>query len=240
MSYKGTLRTLKNQQQRMLNTFVREKWGDIPNELEVKLKSLKAWGFDLLSGIKGGESCVFVADEDDKRKKGDIYEEQGETCEVKEVIENLPKGSKIVINVELEDRRGMIKAYFKQEDGRENLLFSLPSAELLLVYFKKRGYDNLLKAFHSCGLTTEFIQKNGDQGKAYDFDELPPEMRRALREAWDLIRKKTKVGRFTLSYFGKNKDNKNRYIVSWVVPTIYLFDVEIAENLNKLLKILDK
>ncbi len=240
MSYAKTVRDLKIQHQRMLNTFVREKWGEIPNELEVKLKSLKAWGFDLLMGLKGGESHMFVADEDDKRKKGDIYEEHGEKLEVKEVVSKLPKGSKIIINVELEDRRGIIKAYYRPQLGQEDLLFSLPSAELLLVYFKKRGFNNLLKAFQSSGLTTEFIQKNGEQGKAYDYEELPPQMKRALREAWDLIRKKTKVGRFTLAYFGQNKDKKDRYIASWILPTIYLFDVEVAESLNKLLQFLDK
>ncbi len=240
MSYKATLRDLKIQHQRMINTFVREKWGEIPNEIEVKLKSLKAWGFDLLSGIKGGQQCMFVADEDDKRKKGDIYEEQGETCEVNEVVEKLPKGSKIIVNVELEDRRGIVKAFYRDDNGKENLLFSLPSAELLLVYFKKRKFNNLLNAFHSCGLTTEFIQKNGDQGRAVDYDELPQQMKRALREAWDIIRKKTSVGRFTLAYFGQNKDKKDRYIVNWIVPTIYLFDLDIAEAINKQLNYLDK
>ncbi len=239
MSYKKRLRELKIQHQRMLNTFVRESWGEIPNEIEVKLKSLKAWGFDLLIGLRGGVESIFVADEDDKRKKGDVYESEGETFEVKDVIKKMPKGAKLLIRVELEDRRGIIRAYYRSDVGQETLLFSLPAAELLLVYFKKRGFGKLLEAFHSSGLTTEFIQKRGDQGKAYDFDDLPVEMRRALREAKDLIRKGTRVGRFTLVYFGKNKDGDNRYIVTWLLPTIYMFDVDIAEKLNKLLEAMD-
>ncbi len=239
MSYKKRLRELKIQHQRMLNTFVRESWDEIPSEIEVKLKSLKAWGFDLLIGLRGGIDSIFVADEEDKRKRGDVYEQEGETFEVKDVIKTLPKGARLLIRVELEDRRGMIRAYYRSSAGEETLLFSLPAAELLLVYFKKRRFGKLLEAFHSSGLTTEFIQKRGDQGKAYDFDDLPVEMRRALREARDVIRKRTGVGRFTLAYFGKNKDGDNRYIVTWLLPTIHLFDVDIAEKIEKLLQAMD-
>ncbi len=230
---------LKRQHQRALNTFVRERWDEIPEETEVKLRSLKAWGFDLLSGLRGGEEAVFVARSEDARAAGDVYEEAGETFEVKEVLRSLPKGAKLLIRVGLEDRRGVIRAYYRAAHGEETLLFSLPAAELLLAYFKKQGFGKLLEAFHSSGLTTEFIQKRGEQGKAYSFENLPHKMRRALREAGDLLRKRTKVGRFTLVYFGKNKDGDDRYIVTWLLPTIHLFDVDIAERVDKLLAALD-
>jgi len=230
---------LRRRHQRMLNTFVREAWDEIPAEIEVKMRSLKAWGFDLLSGLRGGSQAVFVALTEDHRGVGDTYEDQGETFEVQEVWKQLPKGARLLVRVGLEERRGVIRAYYRAAHGEETLLFTLPAAELLLAYFKKRGFGKLLEAFHSSGLTTEFIQKRGEQGKAYDFEHLPSHMRRALREAGDLIRKRTRVGRFTLVYFGKNKDGDDRYIVTWLLPTIHLFDVDVAERIDKLLAALD-
>ena len=236
---KLSAKELKRQHQRMLNTFVREAWDEIPAEREVKIRSLKAWGFDLLYGLRGGRPGVFVAPEEDQRVAGDRYEDQGETFEVQEVWGELPKGATLLIRVGLEDRRGVIRGYYRDAHGEETLLFTLPAAELLLAYFKKRRFGKLLEAFHSSGLTTEFIQKRGEQGKAYDFDHLPAVMRRALREAHDLIRKHTKVGRFTLVYFGVNKDGDHRYIVTWLLPTIHLFDLDVAERVEKMLAALD-
>ncbi len=230
---------LMRQHQRALNTFVRERWGEIPEEMEVSLRSLKAWGFDLLSGLREGKEAVFVAPEESERRAGDVYEHEGERFEVREVLRSLPKGARLLIRVGLEDRRGVIRAYYQAGFGEETLLFSLPAAELLLAYFRKRGFGKLLEAFHSSGLTTEFIQKRGEHGKAYPFEQLPHKMRRALREAHDLLRKHTHVGRFTLVYFGKNKDGDDRYIVTWLLPTIRLFDVDVAERVDKLLAALD-
>ncbi len=230
---------LQRRHQQMLNTFVREAWGEIPAEREVKLRSLKAWGFDLLMGLRGGAPSVFVAPQEAHRKKGETYEAEGETYEVQEVWQSLPKGAKLLIRVGLEERRGVIRAYYRHAFGEEEHLFTLPAAELLLAYFKKRGFGKLLEAFLSSGLTTEFLQKRGEGGKAYDYDHLPAKMRRALREAGDLLRKRTRVGRFTLVYFGKNKDGDDRYIVTWLLPTIHLFDVDVAERVDKLLAALD-
>ncbi len=230
---------LRRRHQQMLNTFVREAWGEIPNELEVKIRSLKAWGFDLLTGLRAGVPAVFVAPQEDHRAPGDVYQAEGETFEVQEVWKSVPKGATLWVRVAMEDRRGVIRAYYRAAHGEETLLFSMPAAELLLAYFKKRGFGKLLESFHSSGLTTEFIQKRGEQGKAVDYDHLPALMRRALREAGDLIRKRTGVGRFTLVYFGKNKDGDDRYIATWLLPTIHLFNVDIAERVDKLLAALD-
>jgi len=79
---------LQRQHQRALNTFVREIWGEIPAEMEVKLRSLKAWGFDLLTGLRGGHAAVFVAPSEDRRAAGDVYETQGETFKVREVLQS--------------------------------------------------------------------------------------------------------------------------------------------------------
>ncbi len=218
-----------------LHTYVREQWEVIPRQIEVKLKSLKAWGFDLVFGLRGGEAAVFVSETEHGRKVGDVYEEEGEVYEIQEIVKSLPKGAKIIVEVGLEDRRGVIHGYYRSPRGEDTLLFSLPAAELLLAYFKKRRLHALIEAFHSSGLTTEFIRRRGTSGRPVPFDKLPPKMRQALRVGRDVIRHHTKAGRFTLVYFGKNKDGDDRYIVTWLVPTIYLFDIDVAERIDKTL-----
>jgi len=236
---KLTAEELAAKHQMAVNTFVREIWGEIPRELEVKLKSLKAWGFDLIAGLREGEPAVFVADQEAGRLPGDVYEERGERFEVKEIMEKLPKGAKLLVRVGNEERRGVARLYYRTAGGEETELFALPAAELLLAYFKKRGWGKLLEAFHSSGLTTEFIQSRGTTGKAWSFEALPPKMRRALREGADTIKKRAGVGRFTLVYFGKNKDGDDRYTVTWLLPTIRLLDVSLAEHVEGLLAALD-
>jgi len=236
---KLTAEELAAKHQVAVNTFVREIWGEIPREQEVKLKSLKAWGFDLIAGLREGEPAVFVAGEEEGRLPGDVYEERGERFEVKEIMQKLPKGAKLLVRVSNEERRGVARLYYRSSAGEETELFSLPAAELLLAYFKKRGWGKLLEAFHSSGLTTEFIQSRGTTGKAWSFEALPPKMRRALREGADTIKKRAGVGRFTLVYFGKNKDGDDRYVVTWLLPTIKLLDVSLAEHVEGLLAALD-
>ncbi|CDM65108.1 TIGR00703 family protein [Pyrinomonas methylaliphatogenes] len=237
MKEKGDLRKLALKHERALNTFLREAWGQIPEERETKLKSLKAWGFDLLTGLRDGRDSIFVA-EAGQHKVGETYEEEGERFEVRRVIEDL-KGAKLRIRVELEDRRGVIRAYHRSAEGDDTLLFTLPAGELLLAYFRKRGFGKLVEAFHSSGLTTEFIQSRGQEGRAYAFDDLPAKWRRALKEAQNMLHDRVGVGRFSLVYFGPNKDGDDRYIVTWLLPTIHLFDLDVAEHLEKLLAALD-
>lgn len=42
-------------------------------------------------------------------------------------------------------------------------------------------------------------------------------------------------GRVSLAYFGENKDGDARFWLSWLVPTIALFEINIAEQIDKLL-----
>jgi len=236
---KLTAEELAARHQQALHTYVREVWGSIPQETEVKLKSLKAWGFDLIQGLREGEPAVFVADAADGREAGDVYEERGERFEVREVLRELPKGARLIVRVTQEERRGVARLYYREAGGETTELFALPAAELLLAYFKKRGWGKLLEAFHSSGLTTEFIQSRGTSGKAWPFEALPPKMRRALREGAATLKKRAGVGRFTLVYFGKNKDGDDRYVVTWLLPTIRLLDAALAEHVEGLLAALD-
>lgn len=222
-----------------LNTFVRERWGEIPQEREVPLRALRSWGFDLVRGLRGGRETLFTTPTEKGYEPGDTFEERGELFEVRELVKELGPEEKLFVEVTLEDRRGVIRALHRTGVGQETVLFTLPAAELLLAFFKKRGYGKLLEAFVSSGITTEFLQRSGEGGKAYPFEALPPKMRRALREAGDLIKKHGGVGRFTLAYFGVNKDGEDRYIATWLLPTIRLFDVDLAEGADKLLAALD-
>ncbi len=231
MSNKEKMMELKSQI--ALNTFVREKWNEIPERLEIKYKNLKAWGFDLAKILKGNEE-TFRAYMEQSYQAGDSYDDEGEHIEIREIIESCPPNSKLIIYVTLEERKGVIRACLKTEKGNEVTIFSLPAGELLLNYFRRKKLLHLVEAFHSSGLTTEFIRKRGSEGKAHDFDSLPPKMRRILREAGDIIRKHTESGRFSLVYFGENKDKEDRYIATFVLPTIYLFDTDIAEKIDKL------
>ncbi len=238
-SKKLTAEELAVKHQVALHTYVREAWGPIPSETEVRPKSLKAWGFDLIAGLRAGEPAVFVADAADGREAGDVYEERGERFEVREVLQELPRGARLVVRMAPEERRGAARLYYRPDRGEETELLALPAAELLLAHFKKRGWGKLLEAFHSSGLTTELIQSRGGTGRARPYEALPPRMRRALREAGDTIRKRAGVGRFTLVYFGENKDGEDRYRVTWLLPTIRLLDADVAERAEGLLAALD-
>jgi uncharacterized protein (UPF0128 family) len=55
-----------------------------------------------------------------------------------------------------------------------------------------------------------------------------------LREA-KKIEKEAGFGRIALSYWGENKDVEPRFRVSWLLPTIALFDNSIAEKTDKTL-----
>ncbi len=234
-----TAEELAARHQQALHTYVREVWGPIPREAEVKFRSLKAWGFDLIQGLREGRPALFLADSAAARKAGDVYEERGERYEVTEVLRELPRDARLAVRVAQEGRRGVARLYYRAAGGEESELFALPAAELLLAYFKKRGWGKLLESFHSSGLTTEFIQSRGSGGKAWPCEKLPPRMRRALREGAEAIKKRAGVGRFTLVYFGKNKDGDDRYTVTWLLPTIKLLDVSLAEHVEGLLAALD-
>ncbi len=236
---KITAQKLERKHQQLLNTFVRESWAEIPMEMEVKLSSCKAWGFDLIRGLRQGQEAIFIAPSEKKRHEGDRYEEGGQSFEVRQLVKELNPNERLFVRVTQEERRGVIRAFHEGEDKKQTELFALPAAELLLAYFKKQHFAHLLNAFHSSGLTSEFIQKRGEGGKAYEFESLPNTMRRALREAKDVIKKDFKVGRFSLVYFGQNKNGNDRYIITWQLPTIRMFNQDLANKIDKLLAALD-
>ena len=214
-----------------LNTLVFETLGQPEKEREFKFKSLKRWGFDLLKGKKAGESTYFIGGYGE-HKAGDVYEEQGVKYEVEEVLEEFPKNKKLFAHIVMEQGRAYIIGQLRE--GEHNIeLFKLPAGSLLLAFLKKHKLFNVIEAIRNVGTATELVKQRGQEGKPYSFEELPNVARRFLREA-KKVEKEAGFGRVALAYYGKNKDGDSRFRVSWLLPTIALFEIDIVEKVDKL------
>ncbi|NPA39697.1 MAG: TIGR00703 family protein [Thermodesulfobacteria bacterium] len=224
------LRELKEIQ--ALNTLVFETLGQPEKEKEFKFKSLKRWGLDLILGKKDGKETYFVAEEGTK-KAGDVYKEGDVNYEVSEIIYEMPKNKKLFAHIEMYEGKAYIVGELRE--GNVNIeILRLPAASLLLAYFKKFRLHNLIEALRNVGTATELVKQRGQEGKPYPFEKLPNVARRFLREA-KKIEKEAGFGRVALAYFGENKDGDARFRVSWLLPTIALFDIDIAEKADKIL-----
>ncbi len=215
-----------------INTLVFETLGQPEREREFKLKSLKRWGFDLLLGRKEGETTYFTA-EIGKREAGDKYTEENITYEVEEIIHELPKSKKIFAHIEMMNGRAYLVGELRE--GDENIeILRVPAGSILLAYFKKHKLHNLIEALKNVGTALELVKQRGQEGKPLPYEQLPNVARRFLRGAKEL-EKEAGFGRVALSYWGENKDGDARFRVSWLLPTIALFDINIAEKSDKLL-----
>ncbi len=215
-----------------LNTLVFETLGQPEKEREFKFKSLKRWGLDLIHGKKGGEETFFVS-EYGKRKSGDEYEEEGVKYEVSEILEELPKNKKLYAHIEMMEGRAYIVGELREGDSNIEVL-RLPAAVLVLAYLKKHKLHHLIEAIRNVGTATELVKQRGQEGKPYPFGQLPNVARRFLKEA-KKVEKEAGFGRVALAYFGENKDGDARFRVSWLLPTIALFEINIAEKVDKTL-----
>ncbi len=225
-----SLAELKEQQ--ALNTLVFETLGQPEKEREFKFKSLKRWGLDLILGKKAGKETYFVA-EFGKRKAGDIYKEGDVEYQVSEVLYEMPKNKKLFAYIRMENGRAYLVGELRE--GEENIeILRLPAASLLLAYFKKHKLHHLIEALRNVGTATELVKQRGQEGKPYSYEKLPNVARRFLREA-KKVEKEAGFGRVALAYFGENKDGDARFRVSWLLPTIALFEIDIAEKADKIL-----
>jgi len=215
-----------------LNTLVFETLGQPEKEKEFKFKSLKRWGLDLILGKKNGKETYFVAEEGTK-KSGDTYKEGDVEYEVSEIIYEMPKNKKLFAHIEMFEGKAFIVGELREGDVNIEIL-RLPAASLLVAYFKKFRLHNLLEALRNVGTATELVKQRGQEGKPYPFEKLPNVARRFLREA-KKVEKEAGFGRVALAYFGENKDGDARFRVSWLLPTIALFDIDIAEKADKIL-----
>ncbi len=215
-----------------LNTLVFETLGQPEKEREFKLKALKRWGFDLLFGKKDGVQTFFTA-ETGKRDVGESYEEDEIKYEVEEIIHELPKNKKIFAHIEMFQGRAYLIGELRE--GEENIeILRVPAGAVLLAYFKKHKLHHLIEALRNVGTATELVKQRGQEGKPVPYEQLPNVARRFLRGAKD-VEEDAGFGRVALSYWGENKDGDARFRVSWLLPTIALFDINIAEKADKLL-----
>jgi uncharacterized protein (TIGR00703 family) len=215
-----------------VNTLVFETLGQPEKEREFKLKSLKKWGFDLILGKKNGETTYFTA-ETNTKKVGDKYNEEEIVFEVEEIVEKLPKNKKIFAHIEMIEGRAYLVGELRE--GEENIeILRVPAGTVLMAYFKKHKYHHLIEALRNVGTALELVKHRGQEGKPVPFEELPNVARRFLREA-KKIEKEAGFGRVALAYWGENKDGDARFRVSWLLPTIALFDNSIAEKTDKTL-----
>ncbi len=226
------MNSLERKEVQALNTLVFETLGEVGSEREFKFKALKKWGLDLVLGRKDGKETFFVA-EYGRRKEGEVYREGGIEYEVGKVLYELPKNKKFFAHIEMKEGRAYLVGELREESHSTEIL-RLPAASLLLAYFKKHRLFHLAGVLKSVGTVVELFKQKGQEGKPYPFEKLPNAVRRFLREA-KRIEKRAGFGRVALAYFGENKDGDARFRVSWLLPTIALFESSIAEKADKLL-----
>ncbi|MEO2116993.1 MAG: TIGR00703 family protein [Methanocaldococcus sp.] len=220
----------------MVNTLVFETLGNPEKEREFKLKSLKKWGFDLIFGKINGEETYFTV-ELDERKAGDKFSKEGKEYEVIEVLEELPKNTELYAHIEMEMGKAYIVCQLRDEDGKNTEVLRVPAATLLLAFFKKNKLSNLIKAVKNVGISLELSMQNGVGGKPLSYEELPNVARRFIRSVRK-VEKETGFGRLAFAYYGETKDGEPRYRFSWLLPTIALFDLDIAKKAEQTLGIL--
>ncbi len=216
----------------VLNTLVFETLGQPEKEREFKLKSLKRWGFDLILGTKGGKTTYFTA-KTNEREVGDIYTEDNIEYKVDEILTELPKNKKIFAHIEMNQGTAYLVGELREGDNNIEIL-RVPAGVILLAYFKKHKLHHLIEAVKNVGTATELVKQRGQEGKPVPYEHLPNVARRFLRGAKD-VEKEAGFGRVALSYWGENKDGDARFRISWLLPTIALFDIDIAEKSDKLL-----
>ncbi len=217
----------------MLNTLVFETLGQPEKERQFKFKELKKWGFDLIFGRRGGRETYFTT-ETDKRKVGEKFVEEGVEYEVVEILKDLPKNKRLFAHIESYNGRAYIVAQLREDDEDVEIL-RFPAGVVVLSFFKKNKLNQLVAHMRNAGICIEFVKRRGQDGKPASYEELPSVARKFLRTAKD-VEKMAGFGRVALAYYGEDKEKKPRYRISWLLPTIAMFDSEIAQKADRALE----
>ena len=215
----------------LLDTLVFETLGKPEKEREFKIKSLKKWGFDLLSAKSDEKSAIFALREG--KSVGDTFTQENSQYTITEIFKELPKNKKIYAHIEMMEGRAYLCVDLREGEKSQEIL-RIEAGEILLAFLHKHKFVKIMEALHDIGTAATLIKRNGEEGKPLSFEDLPPVARRFLREA-KKIEKEMGFGRVALAYFGENKDKKARFHLSWMVPTIALFDEHIAQKIDKTL-----
>jgi len=153
-----------------------------------------------------------------ERKEGEEYTLEGKSYHVTKTQHEIPKNTRLLAKI-------VIKR------GHPYLVFWLEEEE--------RTYPLAKEHVNRIGLTTDFYKDNVFiKSIPLPYEEYPPKVRRVLREVRDIHRDLTGFGRFIFQYYGEEGRIHN-YSIWWLLPTIYLFDTEIANEVDKILGMLD-
>ena len=228
-------RVMDIKQASMLETRVFED-GCLDNEAmdaaaEFTFRDLKRWGFDLFSGWRDGEPAWFLAEVEDGRRAGDVWQEDALSYQAEAMHEALPDGAKLLGRLAM--REGQARLLLALE-GVEEALADIPAAELLIYSLSREGRFAVLGALRDVGRMTALEASHGQEGKAISLGDLPAVFHRVLREARELGRE-TGGGRIALAGFGRARDGRHRYRMHWLLPTLALFRGDVAEKADKLL-----
>lgn len=124
--------------------------------------------------------------------------------------------------------------------GRAELSLARENPRIVLHRFlSEKGFKQLERYMGSIGLTTDFFKDRVFvKSLPLPYEEYPPKVRRVLREVRDLHSDMTGFGRFVFQYYGE-ESKVHSYRLWWLLPTIHLFDVEVANEVDKVLAMLD-
>ena len=211
-----------------LNTLVFETFGQPEKEREFEIEDLRRWGFDLILGKKNGVRTFFASEIG--REVGEKWEEGGATYEVEEILLELPKNKKLLAKIRTQEGQAYIIAYLREGDEDLEIL-RVPAPSLLMAFFRKHHLHELANSLKSVGVITEFYKQRGHESVPLPYKKLPLVAKDFLERA-KKVEKMAGFGRVSLAYFGKTREKDNRFRVSWLLPTIALFDIDIAEKAN--------
>ena len=213
-------------QMQINHTLVFETLGRPEKEREFSLSSLKRWGFDLVFGKKDGKKTYFALE---SSPKDNFY--KNEQVEIQKLFETLPENKKVFARIELS--QGTAYLVVDIRDIEENLeILRLPAGSILLSFLKKQKCWNVIDALRSLGSAVELRKQRGQEGKPISYEKLPAFCKKFLKDA-KKIEKETGFGRMSLAFFGKNKDGDPRFQLMWLLPTISLFHLSLAEKIDK-------
>ncbi len=213
------------------NTLVFETLGKPEKEREFSLSSLKRWGFDLVFGKKDGQQTFFTTQKD-KDQTG-----EGSTFEIQELFESMPKNKKVFARIEMNQGKAYLVADLREKKDNIEIL-RIPAGSILLAFLKKHKCWNVIEALRSLGTAAELRKQRGQEGRPVSYNKLPAFCKKFLKDA-KKIEKDTGFGRISLAFFGKNKDGDPRFLLTWFLPTISLFEIDLAEKIDKELELFD-
>ncbi|AFL95696.1 hypothetical protein CL1_1497 [Thermococcus cleftensis] len=217
--------------------YIVENTGIVPAERRFRFKDLKAWGYDLHLGTIDGEEAYFVS-RAGTREEGETYTENGREYHISETKREIPRNAQLLARIVIERGQPYLEFWLEAEETSYPLAKEDPRL-ILHRFWSEKKFNQLEKHVVSVGLTTDFYKNRVETlSVPLPFEEYPPKVRRVLREVRDVHRDLTGFGRFIFQYYGQEKKTHN-YRLWWLLPTIHLFDVEVSNEVDKILAMLD-